>query len=216
MILPNQIQGPLKALARYEELSKKLIQCIPAHASPSQTHMPSSSRLLRQPDRNPPGDPASQSAREGMVSLRELSYLSRREFRVQGGQIGDQSSDIGYNNVCRQIDDGIKEGFSDSEIVRGVLKIIRPGIFKEMLINKDDMAVAELKGFLQTHLRENNSTELFLHTVYQVFEHADIRRELKPLLTNSGVTDEMILRHVMKITSEENKRMKRLGPTDRL
>lgn len=253
----------LKALASYEELSKKLIQCIPAHASPSQRHMPSSSVLLRQPERNPPGEHASHSAREGMVSLRELSYLSRREFKVQGGQIGDQSSDISYNNVCRQIDDGIKEGFSDSEIVCGVLKIIRPGIFKEMLINKDDMAVAELKGFLQTHLREKNSTELFqelmctkqdenetpqqflyrliglkqrilltsrladtnikystatvqdvfLHTVYQGFghKHTDIRRELKPLLTNSGVTDEMILRHVMKITSEENERMKRLG-----
>ncbi|XP_046692674.1 uncharacterized protein LOC124377300 [Silurus meridionalis] len=144
-----------------------------------------------------------------------------------------------------------------------LLRIIRPGIFKEMLINKDDMAVIELKGFLQTHLREKNSTELFqelmctkqdenetpqqflyrliglkqrilltskladtnikyspatvqdvfLHTVYQGFghKHNDIRRELKPLLTTSGVTDEMILRHVMKITSEENERMKRLG-----
>ncbi|XP_073710711.1 uncharacterized protein [Misgurnus anguillicaudatus] len=179
----------LRALASYEELSKKLIQCMPAHALPLQTHMPlsqthmplsqthmplsqtqmpssqthtpSSSVLLRQPDRNPLGEHASQSAREGMVSLRELSYLSRREFKVQGGQIGDQSSDISYNNVCRQIDDGIKEGFSDSEIVRGVLKIIRPGIFKEMLINKDDMVVAELKGFLQTHLRQKNSTDLF-------------------------------------------------------
>lgn len=264
----------LRALASYEELSKKLIQCMPAHALPLKTHMPSSqtptpssSVLLRQPDRNPLGEHASQSAREGMVSLRELSYLSRREFKVQGGQIGDQSSDISYNNVCRQIDDGIKEGFSDSEIVRGVLKIIRPGIFKEMLINKDDMVVAELKGFLQTHLREKNSTELFqelmctkqdenetpqqflyrliglkqrilltskladtnikyspatvqdvfLHTVYQGFghKHADIRRELKPLLTTTGVTDEMILRHVMKITSEENERMKRLGSSRR-
>ncbi|RXN36720.1 hypothetical protein ROHU_002708 [Labeo rohita] len=202
-----------------------------------------------------------------MVSLRELSYLPRREFKVQGGQIGDQSSDISYNNVCRQIDDGIKEGFPDSEIVRGVLRIMKPGIFKEMLINKDDMTVTELKGFLQTHLREKNSTELFqelmctkqdenetpqqflyrviglkqrilltsrladtnikystatvqdvfLHTVYQGFghKHTDIRRELKPLLTNSGVTDEMILRHVMKITSEENERMKRLGSSRR-
>ncbi|KAK2832195.1 hypothetical protein Q7C36_015657 [Tachysurus vachellii] len=152
-------------------------------------------------------------------------------------------------------------------IVRGVLKIIRPGIFKEMLINKDDMEVAELKGFLQTHLREKNSTELFqelmctkqdenetpqqflyrliglkqrilltskladtnikysaatvqdvfLHTVYQGLghKHTDIRRELKPLLTDSGATDEMILRHVMKITSEENERMKRLGSSRR-
>ncbi|ROL43703.1 hypothetical protein DPX16_21864 [Anabarilius grahami] len=44
----------LKVLASYEELSKKLIQCMPAHASPSQTHMPSSSVLSKQLDRNPP------------------------------------------------------------------------------------------------------------------------------------------------------------------
>lgn len=30
-----------------------------------------------------------------------------------------------------------------------------------MLINKDDLTVTELKGFLQVHLREKNSTELF-------------------------------------------------------
>ncbi|RXN36861.1 hypothetical protein ROHU_002578 [Labeo rohita] len=53
--------------------------------------------------------------------------------------------------------------------------------------------------------------------VYQGFghKHTDIRRELKPLLTNSGATDEMILRHVMKISSEENERMKRLGSSRR-
>lgn len=257
----------LKALASYEELSKKLIQCMPAHVTPPQTHMPPPSILPSQPSSSPPGEPASQSPREGMVSLRELSYLPRREFKVQGGQVGDQSSDISYNNVCKQIDDGIREGFSDSEIVRGVLKIIRPGIFKEMLINKDDITVTELKGFLQTHLKEKNSTELFqelmctkqdenetpqqflyrviglkqrilftskladtdikysaatvqdvfLHTVYKGFghKHTDIRRELKPLLSSSEITDEMILRHVMKITSEENERTKRLGSSRR-
>ena len=59
--------------------------------------------------------------------------------------------------------------------------------------------------------------DVFLHTVYQGFghKHTDIRRELKPLLSNSGVTDEMILRQVMKITSEENERVKRLGSTRR-
>lgn len=30
-----------------------------------------------------------------------------------------------------------------------------------MLISKDDLTVTELKGFLQAHLREKNSTELF-------------------------------------------------------
>ena len=151
----------LKVLASYEELSKKLIQCIPPHATPPQPHASTAPILPSKLSSSPSGEPAAQPAREGMVSLRELSYLPRREFKVQGGQVGDQSSDISYNNVCKQIDDGSREGFSDSEMVRGVLRIIRPGIFKEMLINKEDITVTELKGFLQTHLKEKNSTELF-------------------------------------------------------
>lgn len=202
-----------------------------------------------------------------VVSLRDLPYLPRREFMVQGGQVGDHMSDISYNSVCRQIEEGLKENFTGSEIVRGVLKIIKPGSFKDMLVNKDDMTVAELKGFLQSHLGERSSTELFLelfcakqrenettqqflyriiclkqrvlfeskktdseikytpetvqgvflHTVYQGMGHKDnaIRRELKPLLVNQSVTDEMILKHVMKVTSEELERYRRLGSTSR-
>lgn len=37
-----------------------------------------------------------------------------------------------------------------------MLKILRPGIFKEMLIKKDDITVTELMVFLQTHLTETN------------------------------------------------------------
>lgn len=40
---------------------------------------------------------------------RDLSYLQREEFRIQGGQIGDQGSYISYNCVCNQIEEGVKE-----------------------------------------------------------------------------------------------------------
>lgn len=44
----------------------------------------------------------------------------------------------------------------------------------------------------------------------------DIRSELKPLLADSNVTDDAILRHVMKVTSDENERLRRLGPPTRM
>ncbi len=59
------------------------------------------------------------------------------------------------------MDAGLRKNFSDNDIVRGVLRIIQPGIFKDMLTNKDDMTVNELKGFLQSHLEDRSSTELF-------------------------------------------------------
>lgn len=42
------------------------------------------------------------------------------------------------------MDEGVKDNFTDSEIVRGVLRIVKPGDFKDMLVNKEDMTVAEL------------------------------------------------------------------------
>ncbi|CAI5668470.1 unnamed protein product [Oreochromis niloticus] len=259
-------------LNSYEALGKRLRQSVmvPTEQSPRQPTGLLVQANLTQSDPlqpSPPGQPRAQPTREGMISLRDLSYLRRREFRVQGGQVGDHSSDISYNNICKQMDEGIREGFPDAEIVRGVLRIIKPGTFKDMLINKDDLTVLELKGFLQAHLREKNSTELFqelmcarqdesetpqqflyrviglkqrvlftskmsdagikysaatvqdvfLHSVYQGlgYKHSDIRRELRPLLSSGEVSDETILRHIMRITSEESERQKRIGSSHR-
>lgn len=63
--------------------------------------------------------------------------------------------------MLRQIDKGVQDKFADSDIVRAMLRIIKPGSFKDMLINKDNMTLTELKGFLQSHLMEKNRTELF-------------------------------------------------------
>ena len=82
-------------------------------------------------------------APDKMFSLRELSCLYRREFNIQKGQIGKQGSNISYINVCRQID----EEFSDAEIVSTASRVIKPGHFKDLLMNKNDLTVEELKGF---------------------------------------------------------------------
>lgn len=204
---------------------------------------------------------------ERPVILKDLSYLQRRDFKVHGGQVGDQNSDLNYSNISKQIDEGVKEGFAEAEVVRGVLRIIKPGAFKDMLVNKDSITVSELKGFLRSHLGEKATTEMFqelmcarqsdqespqqflyrmiglkqkllfqsrqasadisydpktiqevfLHTIYQGFgtKHADLRQRLRPLISNSQVTDEEILRQVMKIISDENEHQRRLGQLPR-
>ncbi|KAK3575251.1 hypothetical protein QTP86_023456, partial [Hemibagrus guttatus] len=64
------------------------------------------------------------------------------------------------------------------------------------------------------------SSESLLETenqVYQGLSHPckDIRSDLKPLLSDSNVTDDAIFKHVMKITSDENERLRQLGPLTR-
>lgn len=255
-----------KMFSIYEELSKQVKRL-------SQSVHQAPPRIQSTPPDGDAFDPkalseqATSVAPDKMISLRELSYLHRREFKIQGGQIGDQGSDISYNSVCRQIDEGLKKQFSDVEIVRAVLRVIKPGHFKDMLMNKDDLTVKELKGFLHSHLGEQSNTELFqelmctkqkdgempqqflyraiglkqkillvskhdstdvkynvstvqdvfLHTVYQGLghKHDDIRRELKPLLADPKITDDVILKHMKKIMSDESERQQRLGPSNR-
>ena len=136
-----------------------------------------------------------------------------------------------------------------------------------MLINMDQMTLAELKSFIQSHLSERNSTELFqelmstrqydhetpqqflyrviglkqkalfasrhsnadieydpcnvqtvfLRTVNQGLspKYGEMRSELKPLLADPSVTDEMLLKQVIKVMSEENDGQPRLGHTTR-
>ncbi|KAK6475935.1 hypothetical protein HHUSO_G23929 [Huso huso] len=70
-----------------------------------------------------------------------------------------------------------------------------------------------------TDIRYDNTTVqgVFLHTIYQGLgtKHNDIRRDLKPLLSDVAVSDEALLRHVIKITSEESERQRRLGQVSR-
>lgn len=89
------------------------------------------------------------------------ALLPRREFKLHGGQISDVGSEMSFSCLCKQIDEGMHEGFTESEVIRTVIKITKPGTFKEMLVNKGDLTVDELKRFLRAHIRDKNSTELF-------------------------------------------------------
>lgn len=225
------------------------------HTNTNHQHSPHSSHTTV--------DSRSTHAGESMIALRDLPLLSRREFKIHGGQISDTISDINYSSICKQVDEGLREKHTEGEVIRGVLRAIKPGNFKDMLTNKEDMTVTELKSFLQSHLGEKSSTELFqdlmcakqhehetpqqflyrmiglkqkimfaskqtnsvvkcdaftaqcvfLNTIYQGIgeKHEDVRRELKLLLADPTVSDEALLKQVIKTTTEENERKRRLG-----
>jgi len=200
---------------------------------------------------------------ESMIAMKDLPLLSRREFKVHGGMISDTTSETSYNSICRQIDEGLRENHTPNEVIRGVLRCIKPGNFRDMLTIKDDLTVSELKSFLQSHLGEKNTTELFqdlmcakqhesetpqqflykmiglkqkilfslrqpdsvvrydLSTIQCIFlkticqgigeKYDSVRRDLKTLLCDPTVSDEALLRQVIKTTTEESERKRRLG-----
>lgn len=95
----------------------------------------------------PLGRMNSSNISDHVVRLSDVSaLLPRREFKLHGGQICDTGCDMSFNCLCKQMDQGLQEGFSESEIIRAVLKITKPGTFREMLVNKDDLTTDGLKS----------------------------------------------------------------------
>lgn len=61
-----------------------------------------------------------------------IALLPRREFKIHSGQISDSDSDVSYSSLCRQFDEGLSENFTEAEVIRTVLKIIRPGTLRHV------------------------------------------------------------------------------------
>ncbi|KAG7497925.1 hypothetical protein JOB18_046129 [Solea senegalensis] len=153
------------------------------------------------------------------------------ELKIQGGQIGDQGSDLSYNSVCRQMEDGLKEQFSNAEVGEQS----DTELFQELMYTKQkdnetpQQLLYRVIGLKQkimlaskhadTDVKYSASTvqDVFLHTVYQGLSHKhdDVRREMKPLLVDTRVLDEAILKQMKKIMGYESERQRRLGPATR-
>ena len=91
----------------------------------------------------------SASSMDQVVRWNDVSaLLPRREFKLHGGQISDAGSDISYVSLGKQIDEGLQQGFSESEVISTVLKITKPGVFRKMLTHKDYLSVELLNVLL--------------------------------------------------------------------
>ena len=95
----NTTTQPLEELRKvYEELGEKLRrQECTVTTSPTTYFHQGESELHYMPSMNS----------ERPVLLKDLSYLQRRDFKVHGGQVGDQNSDLNYNDISKQIDEGV-------------------------------------------------------------------------------------------------------------
>lgn len=95
----------------------------------------------------PPGrvSPSSSIGDQALRFSDVAALLSHRELKLHGGQISDVGLDILYSSLCKQIDVGFQEGFTESEVICTVIRTIKPDKFREMLVNKGDLTVDELK-----------------------------------------------------------------------
>ena len=79
-----------------------------------------------------------------------------REFKIQGGFVGNEKGCVDYVSLSYQIQDGIAKGYSESEIQGGVVRSMRAGYPLRRVI--ETSPIMEMKVFLE-YLRSDYKVE---------------------------------------------------------
>ena len=103
-----------------------------------------------------------------MPYMRELggyrgqTSLLGKDFKIRGiiGNSG-QKDRINFVSLTRQINDGRTAGYSNNEIVEGVLKAVSPNLcLRNVLETIEGLSLDTLLRFLQAHFKERNAPYL--------------------------------------------------------
>lgn len=106
--------------------------------------------------------PPTLSKEDPVHKLLSTSTL-RRQFKVNG-QIGEpeQKDKISFSSLARQIQTGLAQGYSENEIVDGVIRSITPGlVLRSYLETCKDLTLDRLKKILRSHYGVKNTSELY-------------------------------------------------------
>ena len=87
----------------------------------------------------------------------------RKEFRIIG-QIGEpgQKDRLSFVSLARQVENGVKKGFPQEEIIEAVVRSVSPGLrLRSYLEGRADLSLPDLRRLLRAHYREKDATALF-------------------------------------------------------
>lgn len=87
----------------------------------------------------------------------------RREFRISG-QIGEggQRDRLSYTNLLHQIENSLRKGHSEPEVIEAVIRTFSPGLkLHDMLEIKTDLTLTQFKTTLKGHYREDDTSDLY-------------------------------------------------------
>lgn len=98
-----------------------------------------------------------------LQNLKVPEVTIRREFRISG-QIGEtrQRDKLSYTNLLHQMENGLRKGHSEAEVMEAVIRAISPGLkLRDMLEIKTDLTLTQLKTILKGHYREDDTSDLY-------------------------------------------------------
>ena len=97
------------------------------------------------------------------VNYHGLQSILKRDFRIVGtvGAQG-QKEQLSYLSLSRQVQSGKERGYSEKELVDGLIKCIVPGLpLKDYLEAMREMGLETLMKIIRAHYQEKNASELY-------------------------------------------------------
>ena len=83
-----------------------------------------------------------------------------REFRMTGSISDEIDKSNEYLDICRQVADGQRKGYSEVEIMSGLRRIISPGAVKTYVDSQMNLPLADVMLFLRSFLKVRTPAEL--------------------------------------------------------
>ena len=110
------------------------------------------------------------------LTTSDLKSVLRREFKISG-QIGGpgQKDKLTFVSLVRQIEGASSKGYSDVEVIDGVIRAITPSMkLRSYLETISDLTLPRLRAILRSHFQEKSATELYqqLTTIVQTPEES--------------------------------------------
>ena len=97
------------------------------------------------------------------VNYQGLQSIFKRDFRIVGtvGAQG-QKDQLSYLSLSRQVQSGKERGYSEKELVDGLIKCIVPGLpLKDYLEAMREMGLETIMKIIRAHYQEKNASELY-------------------------------------------------------
>ena len=107
-------------------------------------------------------DKMSDGDTEGLSGLTSKLKVFNKDFKIQGGTIGGENQ-LDYGNVCFQMRDGLTTGYSEKQVISGVVRATKPGSELRRYFHGEkgrNLSFEDFKIFLRTHYRVRESSKI--------------------------------------------------------
>ena len=96
-------------------------------------------------------------------SMENLKSILQREFRIVGilGPQG-QKENLSFMSLNRQIEEGLKRGYEEKEVIDGIIKCISSSLpLKDYIEAMRESGLETINKILRAHFQEKNASELY-------------------------------------------------------